>query len=117
MASESRLKRINELILRQTGKNVLEEIDFPNNVLATITRAKTTSDGTHCKVFVSAFPEKEIKNVLRILQNNIYHLQKMLNHQLKMRPVPQIRFVEEEEIPVQIRIENILEKIKIEDGE
>lgn len=112
MASEARVKRINELIKRQIGKNILEEVDFPNNVLATITRVETSADVTHCKVFVSAFPEKEIINVLRILKKNIYHLQKLLNHQLKMRPVPQIRFVEEQGIPAQIRIENILEKIK-----
>lgn len=117
MASEARLKRINELIKRQVGQNILEEVDFPADILATVTRAETSIDVTHCKIFISAFPEKEIKNVLDILQKNIYHLQKLLNHQLNMRPVPQIRFVEEEDIPAEQRIENLLEKIKMEDEE
>lgn len=112
MASEARIKRINELVKRQVGQNILREVDFSNNVLATITRAETSMDVTHCKVFVSAFPEKEIKNVLRILQKNIYNLQKLLNRQLRMRPVPQIRFVEEKDLPAEQRIENLLEKIK-----
>jgi len=117
MASEARLIRINELIKRQVGKDILEEVDFPADVLTTVTRAQTSIDATHCKIFISAFPEKEIKNVLNILQKNIYRLQKLLNRQLNMRPVPQIRFVEELEIPMAQKIENLLEKIEMENEE
>lgn len=114
MASEARLKRINELLKRQVGQIILEEVDFPNNVLVTVSGVETSQDATHCKVFISVFPETETKNVLVILGKVIYFIQQLLNKNLRMRPVPQIRFVEEKDIPVEQKIENLLEKIKME---
>jgi len=115
MATEQRIKRINELLKRQVGRTILEEVDFPNNVLVTVSGVETSQDVTHCKVFVSVFPEAEMRNVLTVLGKVIYFIQQALNKSLKMRPVPKIRFVEETEIPIAQRVENILEKIKIED--
>jgi len=112
MASEQRIKKINELLKRQIGQIILEEVDFPNNVLVTVSRVETSQDVTHCKVFISVFPETATKNVLAILGKVIYFIQQLLNKGLKMRPVPQIRFVEEIEIPQAQRIENILDKVK-----
>jgi len=117
MATEQRIKRINELLKRQAGRAILEEVDFPNNVLVTVSRVETSQDVTHCKVFISVFPEAEMKNVLAVLGKVIYFIQQALNKSLKMRPVPQIRFVEEIEIPKIQRIEMLLEKVKIKEGE
>jgi len=116
MATEQRIKRINELLKRQIGRIILEEIDFPNNVLVTVSRVETSQDVTHCKVSISVFPETEIKSVLIILQKLIYHIQQLVNKSLRMRPVPQIRFVEEKEIPKIQRIETLLEKVRIEEN-
>jgi len=113
MATEQRIRKINELLKRQVGRVILEEVDFPNNVLVTVSRVETSQDVTHCKVFISVFPEAEIKNVLSILGKVIYFIQQTINKDLKIRPVPQIRFVEEQEMAQAQRVENILDKVKI----
>ena len=115
MATEKRVKRINELLKRQIGQTILEEVDFPNNVLVTVSGVETSQDVTHCKVFISVFPTAETKNALAILQKLIYPIQKLVNRSLRMRPVPQIRFVEEKDIAPGQRVEAILESIKIEE--
>lgn len=95
----------------------MEAIDFPSNVLVTVSRVESSQDVTHCKVFISVFPESEIKNTLAVLDKVIYFIQQSLNKSLKMRPVPQIRFVEEERVGDVQRVENILDKVKTEGGE
>ena len=115
MATEKRVKRINELLKRQIGQTILEEVDFPNNILVTVSGVETSQDVTHCKVSIAVFPATETKTGLAILQKLIYPIQKLVNRSLRMRPVPQIRFVEEKDITSVQRVEAILENIKIED--
>jgi len=115
MATEQRVKRINELLKRQIGQTILEEVDFPKNILVTVSGVETSQDVTHCKVSIAVFPASETKNALAILQKFIYPIQKLVNKSLRMRPVPQIRFVEEKDMAPAQRVEAILENIKIEE--
>ncbi len=112
MASSQRVQKVNEVIKRELGNIILKEVDFPRNVLITLTEVETAKDLRGSKVFVQVFPEKETINILRILGKEIYNLQQILNQRLAMRPVPKIRFVREEELEEAQRIEKILDKIK-----
>ena len=112
MASSQRIQKVNELIKRELGKIILKEIEFPMGILATISRVKTSSDLREAKVWISVVPENQIFPVLRILEINIYSLQKKLDKRLKMRPVPKIKFLKEEKLKEAQKIEEILDKIK-----
>jgi len=112
MASSQRIQKVNELIKRELGKIILKELEFPRGVLATISRVKTSSDLREAKVWISVVPENQIFPVLRILEINIYSLQKKLDKRLKMRPVPKIKFLKEEKLKEAQKIEEILDKIK-----
>lgn len=117
MASAERIKRINELIKRQLGRIILEEMEFPRGIVATLSEVKTSSDLSECKVFISAFPAGETGNILKILKANVYFLQQLLNKCLRVRVIPRIRFVPQKEDNSLQRVEAILEKIKIKEGE
>ena len=107
-----RTERVNTLIKKELSQITLREIDFPPDVLVTITRVESSANLIKAKVFVSVFPENKTTQALRILESQVYFLQQIINRKLKMRPVPQIIFVEEKKTIEAGKIEAILEELK-----
>jgi len=110
----NRIQRVNELIKEEVSQLLLKEVDFPEKILATVTRVETSVDLKQAKVYISVIPEEEISKVIKILNNKIYDIQQKLNKRLTMRIVPRIKFVEEKKTAEAARIEELLEKIKKE---
>jgi len=109
---KNRLQRVNQLIKKELSQILLREIEFPTDVLVTITRVESTPNLIQAKVFISVMPEEKTSMVSRILNKKIFELQQKINKRLKMRPVPQIHFVEEKKTSEAGRIEEILEELK-----
>ncbi len=107
-----RIPRVNQLIQQELSKIILREIEFPSNVLVTVTRVETASNLIESKVYISVMPEGKTSKVFQILNQGIYELQQKLNRRLQMRPTPRIKFIEEKETKEAGKIEEILEKIK-----
>jgi len=110
-----RIQRLNQLIKKEVAQLILREVEFPKDVLVTVTRAEVTPDLRESKVYVSIMPEKEESQILDFLNRRIFLLQKKIDKRLKMRPVPKISFVEEKITAEAGRIEEILEKLKKEE--
>ena len=108
----NRILRLNEVLKRELSQLLLREIEFPKDVLVTVTRVETLPDLSEAIVNISVMPETENKKVLRILNSQIYHLQKEINHKLRIRHTPKIRFCREESVCEAAKIEEVLEKIK-----
>ena len=109
---KNRVPQINELIKRELSQIILKEIEFPKDSLVTITRVETSSNLIQAKIYISVVPGNQISSVLKILNQNIFDLQQMVNKRLKMRPVPKIKFMEEKETREAEKIEKLLEEIK-----
>jgi len=107
-----RIERVNKLIKKELSQIILREVDFPDNVLVTLTRTDTSPNLIETKVFLSVMPENKAADILKILNKIIYGLQQALNKRLKMRPIPRIMFYQERETSKAGRVEEILEKIK-----
>ena len=107
-----RIKKINQLIKKELSQVLLNEFDFPKDVLVTLTRVETTSDLNETKVYISVMPEEESKKNIENLDKNIKRLQQKINSRLKMRIIPKIRFIEETTTREAARIEELLEKVK-----
>lgn len=110
----NRIQRVNQLIKKELSQILLKEIEFPWDVLVTITRVGTSANLIDSKVWISVFPEEKLEIILEILNKNIYFLQQKLNKRLEIRPVPKIKFLEENKTGEAGRIEDILEKLKKE---
>lgn len=119
----NRIQRVNALIKKEVGKILLREVDFPQSVLATITRVETSANLFEAKVYISVMftrrspkgeggPEEQADRVLQILNKRVYDIQQALNKRLKMRPIPRIEFKKEEKIKEAGRIEELLEGLK-----
>ena len=109
---KKRIQQVNQLIKRELAQIILKEVEFPPEVLVTVTRAETSVDLSQANVYISAIPENKAKEALLILNQQIYELQQHLNHRLKMRPIPKISFLTEKETAAAGEIEEILEQLK-----
>ena len=107
-----RIQRLNQLIKREVAQLILREVEFPRDILVTVTGAEVTPDLRESKVYVSAMPEENEEQVLALLNRKVFLLQKKIDKRLKMRPVPKISFWKEKRTAEAGRIEEILEKLK-----
>jgi ribosome-binding factor A len=107
-----RIKRVNQLIKKTLSNILLKELDFVKEVIITVTRVNTASDLSKASVFISVIPEEQIKQVMRSLNKNIYHLQQKMNKKLVMKCVPKIIFIEETKTAEADRIEKLLDELK-----
>ncbi len=107
-----RIKKVNRLIQRELFQIIKKEVDFPSEIYLTLTKAEASADLKHVRVYISVMPEQEALKALKILEREVYHLQKKMNKRLNMKFVPKIYFVLEKETAKAGRIEEILEKLK-----
>lgn len=119
----NRIQRVNQLIKKEVSQIILREVDFPKDVLVTVTRVETSTNLIQSKIYISVMlsstspfvgrggPKDKHTQVLEILNRQIYNLQQRLNKRLKMRPIPRIKFLEEEKTAEAGRIEELLEEI------
>lgn len=112
---QKRIQRINQLIKREISQILLKDVEFPSDVLVTVTRVKTSDDLTECNVFISVMPKEKTPQIFNFLNREIYELQGKINRLLKMRPIPRLQFIEEKETAEAGRIEEILEQLKKEE--
>lgn len=108
-----RVPQINQLLKREISQILLKDIEFPCDVLVTITRVETSSNLTESKIWVSVFPKERAAEVFEKLNRKIYSLQQKINKRLKMRPVPKIRFLEEKKTAEAGAVEEILNKLNL----
>lgn len=106
-----RVQKVNQLLKKELGRLLLREGDFPRDVLVTITRVESAADLKSARVYVSVIPETKTQRVLQRLNRGLYDLQRKLYERLKMRPVPQLQFVQEEKTREAGRIEELLARI------
>ena len=88
-----RILKINKLIKKELGKIILTNIDFPKNIILTITKVETSKDLRYADIFISVLPDEMVLKAEKELRENIYFIQGKLNRKLFMKPLPRIRFV------------------------
>ena len=108
----NRIEKVNALIKNELGKILLRSVDFPQGVLATITRCDSSPNLSEAKIYVSVMPDEQTDKVFEILNRRIYDIQQFLNRRLKMRPIPRIGVKKEEKTKKAAQVEELLEELK-----
>ena len=111
-----KINQINELLKRTVGEIILKDFDTPKDSLITVTRVETASNKMKSKVFISIIPQEKEKEIIASLKKYVYYIQQGVNKKLRIRPVPKIIFVAEQDINKAIKVEELLTKIKGEKG-
>ena len=107
-----RTERVNQLIKEEISNLILREVDFSRDVMVTITGVETSSDLKQAKVMVSIMPFLKAEKILRVLNSQVFNIQRLLNKKLNMKIVPKIKFELDESEEKTSRVEQLLRKIK-----
>ncbi len=80
--------------------------------LISITKVKASGNLQEAKVFVSVLPDQKQRQVVAALENQVWEFQKALDRKLKMRPVPKIIFIADQNPFQAQQVETLLEQLK-----
>jgi len=109
----NRIEKVNSLLEHEISKIILRDFDFPKAIV-TLTHIESTANLIEAKVYISSIPEKKSAKVVEKLNKGLYDIQQQINKKLNMRPIPRLRFVEDDNAKKAARVEELLEKLKKE---
>ena len=88
--SVNRIDKINSLLKHEISKIILREFYFAG-IMITLTRVEASGNLIEAKVFISAYPDGKLDEIIESLNKNVSKIQREINEKLKMRPVPKIK--------------------------
>jgi len=106
-----RIEKINEVLRREIGQLILENIDFGRKILITVNRVDVAPDLSEAKVYVSVLPDSFINDILPVLRRRSVIFHKMLNKVMRIRKVPRLNFCEEKNLQKAAHIDELLHRI------
>lgn len=106
----TRQQKVNSLLKTLVSSYLLREKPEGITGLLTITKADSTPNLKHAKIYFSVVGQDE-QEVLSALNKNIYQVQGMLNKSLEMKFVPRISFVPDRGLEHAQRISKIIQDI------
>jgi len=114
MTSEfKRADRVAQLIQRKLATTIAQEIKDPRlPKLVTVSAVKLSSDLSYAKVYVTTLGgSSEMKPTLSILNKASGFLRSVLARTIKMRTVPELRFVYDESLEYGARLSQLINDV------
>jgi ribosome-binding factor A len=108
----ARTDRLNEVLKREVGQILLEELGFGRDVLITVSRVEVSSDLSIAKIYVSVLPDEFSGKVFSVLKKRVGHIQRIINKIVNIKKTPKLVFVEERGLKEAAKIEQALDQIK-----
>jgi ribosome-binding factor A len=112
-----RIEKIQEFIKQESSKMILSELKDPRIGFCTITRVEVTGDLRQAKIFVSLMGSDEQKtNTWQGLQSSLGHLRTEIGKRIRLKFTPELSLHLDETLAYSSRIQELLLKIKQEEG-
>ena len=111
MAKEfGRADRVSQQIQREIAMILQREIKDPRVGMATVSDVELTRDLQHAKVFVTFFLNEEdnVEAGIKVLNDASGYIRILLGKAMKLRVVPEIRFVYDKTLVEGMRISNLI---------
>ena len=117
MALTHRVERIQEQVREEVSQMLQTEVRDPGVGLVTVTRAKVTADLSLARVYWTMIgnPE-ERKKTQKALERASGFVRHLLAERLTLRRSPEVKFIFDESVAAQDRIEQIIQEIHAEDA-
>jgi ribosome-binding factor A len=118
MAREySRASRLGDQIQRDLAELIRLEVKDPRVSLVTVTAVEVSADLTHARVFVTTLADAiGAEETIQALQHAAGFLRSRLSHSLKVRQVPELRFVYDESVERGLRLSKLIDEATKPDG-
>lgn len=111
--SYERTDRVNELLREELADLIRREVKDPRVGVVTITAVETSRELDTARVYVQLFGDDARRTeALEGLQNAAGYLRSQLARRLRLRKVPELRFVWDETLERATRIERLLSEIR-----
>jgi ribosome-binding factor A len=94
----NRTVRLAEQIKHEIANILLQQIDDPLCVEATITSVEVAPDLATARVFVSVLDERSKERTLKALQRDAKKIRTLLAHSINLRKTPELRFIYDESV-------------------
>jgi len=107
----NRIDKVNSLLEQEIGKIILRDFYFPGTMI-TLTHVDASANLIEAKVYISAYPDAKLDEIIKVLDKNVARIQHEINKKLRMRPVPKIKFVKDRETAKIGRVEELLSQLK-----
>ena len=115
MADRERILQINALLRKHLAELIRTRYETSRQALVTISRVEATGNLQQANAYISVLPEEQSDEVVKQLQQQVRFIQKELNKQLAMRPVPRIKFLPDKQEAHAQKIRGLLDKIREEE--
>jgi ribosome-binding factor A len=113
MSQGSRPDRVADQIRSELGLLLTRELHDPGIGFVTITRVQVSADLQQARVFFTVLgDEKARRNSERALDRAMPFLRRQIGSRLRFKRVPELKFLYDESIAGQDRIEQILNEIR-----
>ncbi len=111
-----RSRRVAEQIQRELGTLITTEVKDPRVHLATVTDVEVTRDLAHAKVYIGILEmQDDPKEVMAGLNKAAGFLRARLARLLKIRIIPQLKFIEDTTEREAQRLSDIIDSVVAED--
>ncbi|HET9703010.1 MAG TPA: 30S ribosome-binding factor RbfA [Vicinamibacterales bacterium] len=117
MALSHRVERIQEQVREEVSQMLATEVRDPGVGLVTVTRAKVTADLSLARIYWTILGDTaERKKTAKALERAAPYVRHLLSERLTLRRSPEVKFIFDESVAAQDRIEQIIQEIHAEDA-
>jgi ribosome-binding factor A len=115
MATAGRIERVNRAMVKELGLILQQELTDPRLRFVTITNVEISRDLQHAKIFFSVLGESsQVSQAEAGLESARGLIRKLIGQRVRMRFVPELKFIYDKNVLYSTRIEETLEQIKNE---
>ena len=117
MALTHRVERIQEQVREEVSQMLQTEVRDPGVGLVTVTRAKVTADLSLARIYWTIIGDAaERKKTQQALERASGFVRHLLAERLTLRRSPEVKFIFDQSVAAQDRIERIIQEIHAEDA-
>lgn len=117
MALTHRVERIQEQVREEVSQMLATEVRDPGVGLVTVTRTKVTGDLSLARIYWTILGDAaERKKTAQALERATPFVRRLLSERLSLRRSPEVKFIFDESVAAQDRIEQIIQEIHAEDA-
>ncbi|HED16143.1 MAG TPA: 30S ribosome-binding factor RbfA [Gammaproteobacteria bacterium] len=108
-AEFSRTRRVGEQIQRDLAELIRSEVRDPRLGMVTVNHVDVSRDMSYAKVYITVMGEPESREVsLSILNKMAGYLRSQIGRRMKLRIIPELKFLYDESIDRGARIDSLL---------
>ncbi|MFH0731331.1 MAG: 30S ribosome-binding factor RbfA [Candidatus Omnitrophota bacterium] len=114
----SRIDKINHELQHQISTIIQQELSDPRIGFVTVISVSVSADLRHAKVyFTSMGDDKQIKDTAETLNSAAGYIRKLLGKRMLIKFIPEIKFIFDDTIQQNEKIDKALDKIRREENQ